>query len=226
MRRVVLAMVALAAGACTHALEVVNAQQYVVPVSYSRAAPVEVAIEPFAGRADAQWYFNVLVERLAAEPTVKAVQTDYRIGAEPAGEGGPDLVLALAPSVEYRSSVWNFFINWPGFLIFTPAWNGYVYRADVYTQVTVRDGSGNLLSEIDVPISYSIREADGDRCALANVSWLEVSAIALISGVYNAIVFDRDSIPALTAAVRGNYTDYVLGKLRPALAMASPPRSL
>ena len=41
-----------------------------------------------------------------------------------------DFIVKLDIPTEYKGSGWNFLINFPGFLIFTPAWNGYVYKVN------------------------------------------------------------------------------------------------
>ena len=142
------------------------------------------------------------------------MRTDY----EPAREDSfrPDLVLAIDPVVEYKSSGWNFLINWPGYVIFTPAWNGYVYRADIATQIVVTDREGRSLGTLGVPVSYSLRHAELDRTFYTALGWF-----ALGAGFYNARVFDRDLIDDLHVLVKGNYAAYVMGQLEPRIRTAA-----
>jgi hypothetical protein len=37
---------------------------------------------------------------------------------------------------------WNFLINWPGFVVFLPAWVGYGYHAEVETRLRIEDSEG------------------------------------------------------------------------------------
>lgn len=133
----------------------------------------------------------------------------------------PDLILSIDTHCEYRSSGWNFLINFPGFLVFAPAWNGYVYRADIATDVTIQDVDGDVLEHAHVLVSYNIREGDADRVVLAHVSWLEVGVLAFVGGIYNARTFDRDLIPELQLRVRSNYANYVMHQIEPQLRAAT-----
>jgi hypothetical protein len=223
MRAVSLCLIASALGACSHELEVKNLRMYATPrheVPSDRKP--SIAIVPFAGTPDEIFYYNALIERLSQDGAIGQLHTDYIHSrrATPAAND-PDLVLSITPKTEYRSSGWNFLINWPGFLIFTPAWNGYVYYADISTTVDISDRSGRVLSSNTIPISYSIREAEMDRTIFTGLTWLEVSALAFGGGIYNANVFDRDIVGSLEAHVKDNYTNYVYGQIGPKIAAAA-----
>jgi hypothetical protein len=205
---------------CSHELAVKNLDLYSAPTRLEGSEePINVAILPFAGGPDETYYFNALLDRIHQSPAVKEVRTDYIPGKDDAFR--PDVILAIKPSVQYRSSGWNFLINWPGFLIFTPAWNGYVYHADIMTHVAIHDANGQPVSEESIPISYSIRQAEMDRTIWTGLTWLEFSVLALVGGVYNAFVFDEDIVPQLQTQVRENYATYVGNAVRPKIISAA-----
>lgn len=204
---------------CSHELAVRNLDVYSAPVRLQGVEhPFRVAVLPFSGRPDETFYFNALVERIHQSPSVSEARTDYIAGK--AGSFEPDVILSIRPAIEYRSSGWNFLINWPGFLIFTPAWNGYVYHADIVTHVGIHDGDGNLVSQEDIPISYDIRQAEMDRTIWTGLTWLEVSVLALVGGIYNAFVFDDDILDQLQVQVKDNYTTYVANQVAPKIIAA------
>jgi len=214
------ACLGLVLGACSHDLQVKNLEMYSTPLRLSSVeTPPNVGILPYTGSPDGLFYFNAIVEQLNANPAIGDLQTDY-IPA-PGNRFQPDLVLSIQPQVNYRSSGWNFLINWPGFLIFTPAWNGYVYRADIITNVAINDRGGKQLGNTSVPISYSIRHAEMDRTIFTGLAWLEVSLLAFGGGIYNAQTFDRDVIGGLQPFVKSNYSTYVLGQVEPKLRAAA-----
>jgi len=223
---------ALAAVGCTHDLAVRNLGAYSAPMSLGggSGAPPTVGVRPFAGGPDDVFFFNTLVEKLNLSRSLGDVRTDYVPEAGRSSDFDPDIVLSIRPRVAYRSSGWNFLINWPGFLIFTPSWNGYVYHADVFTEVEIADGSGQPIDTVLVPISYSIRHAELDRTIFTGLAWFEVSALAFGGGIYNANVFDRDVIGGLQLQVKENYANYVMNQVYPKLRNASrsisaaPPR--
>lgn len=205
--------------ACTHELAVKNLDTYSTPTRLEGGdRRIRVAVLPFSGGPDETYYFNALLDRIHQSPAVAELRTDYIAGKSNSFK--PDVILSIHLQVSYRSSGWNFLINWPGFLIFTPAWNGYIYHADILTRVAIHDGSGNLVSEEQIAISYSIRQAEMDRTIWTGLAWLEVSALALIGGIYNAFVFDDDILPQLQVHVKDNYSTYVGNAVRPKILAA------
>ena len=112
--------------------------------------PPRIGIQPYTGPNEAFFFFNALVERLATSPAVEEVRTNYV-----AREGDsflPDLVLSIDHRLQYRSSGWNFLVNWPGFAVFMPGWIGYGYHADIETHVTIHDAQGALVArKVDPP---------------------------------------------------------------------------
>lgn len=220
-RLLAILLLAPMASACSHALAIKNLDVYATPVRMSSSDHTpKVAVLPFKGQHDSLFYFNSIVQSLSADPGIGELTTDYvaRRNAPPSSR--PDLILSISPHVEYRSSGWNFLINWPGFVIFTPAWNGYVYHADVVTDVAIHDGQGQLLTEATVPVSYSIRHAEMDRTIFTGLTWLEVSGLAFVGGIYNAFVFDRDLIGDLQVQAKDNYATFVTNQIRPKIRSA------
>jgi hypothetical protein len=206
--------------ACSHELAVKNMHMYQTPVSYAKAErPLNVAVLPFRGSNDDLFFYNALLERMNANPMVASLTTDYVPGRPLAAP--PDLVLGVRPSVRYRSSFVNFFVNWPGFIILTPTWNGYVYRADILTTVELCDADGRPYDQLDVPVSYNLRHADADRTIFTGLTWLEVSSLALFGGIYNAMNFDRDVIPPLQLMVKDSYGQFIAAQLNGKLQNAS-----
>jgi len=205
---------------CSHALTVKNLDAYAAPVQLASGdEKFTIAVLPYSGRPDGMFYFNSLVERIHNSPAVSELRTDYVPTKN--GRFEPVLIVSISALVDYRSSGWNFLINWPGFLIFTPAWNGYVYHADILTQVVIHDGEGKVLSEDEIPISYSIRQAEMDRTIFTGLTWLEVSLLAFGGGIYNANNFDEDIVGALQVHVKDNYVNYVASKVGPKLIAAA-----
>lgn len=214
-RFAVVGVVALAA--CAHDLQVKNIGTYQTAFNVPKSEQkLNVGIRPFTGTADDLFFFNTLVEKLSTSPAVDKLVTDAS-----AKDESLDVIFELQPSTRYRSSAANFFINFPGFIIFTPAWNGYVYRAEILTDIKMTDGSGEPLGQLQVPVSYNLRHADFNRTIFTGLTWLEVGVLALGGGIYNAIVFDRDAIAPLQLNVKDNYAGYVMGQMSPKLREAA-----
>jgi len=50
-----------------------------------------------------------------------------------------DVIATITVNSDYNGSGWNFLINWPGFLIWTPAWHGYRYTIEHDVNVLLTD---------------------------------------------------------------------------------------
>jgi hypothetical protein len=114
--------------------------------------------------------------------------------------------VGIAPS--YKGSGANFWINFPGFLVFAPAWNGYVYKVEYDVDVTLaRASDGVRIETFSLPIKLNIRHADYNR-TWTEVSWLEVGVIALVGGV-TFIQYDDNVSPLVADATKTTLGAYI-----------------
>jgi hypothetical protein len=208
-------LAALSLAACNHELQIKNLAMYQAPYRLdAELIRPRLGVLPFEGTPDDLFFFNSIVERLTRDPAIADLRTDYlpriaQVRPEQARLFVPDLVLAIRPKVTYRSSGWNFLINWPGFLIWAPAAMGYIHHADVMTTFVIHDREGKALDQLEVPMSFNLRYADGDRTIWAELGWLEVSALPFFSGIVFAKSVDRDVIPPFQVNVKDTYSNYV-----------------
>ena len=102
----------------------------------------------------------------------------------PSGERKADVVAKIVVQPEFRGSGWNFLINWPGFLIWAPAWHGYVYNVDLSADVLLTKAADNTkIDSWHIPIELNIRQAEFDR-TWTEIGWLEFGVIPLIGGIF------------------------------------------
>lgn len=95
-----------------------------------------------------------------------------------------DYIATIAIDSNYKGSGWNFLINWPGFLIFTPAWHGYKYTIEHNVSILLTDTkSGNQIGTIIVPVGLDIRHAAINR-TWTEIGWLEFGIIPLVGGIF------------------------------------------
>jgi hypothetical protein len=105
-----------------------------------------------------------------------------------------DYIATITIDSNYKGSGWNFLINWPGFLIFTPAWHGYNYNIEHNVSVLISNAeSGAKIDSIFTPIDLDIRHAAINR-TWTEIGWLEVGIIPLIGGVF-FIQYDNSVTP-------------------------------
>lgn len=123
-----------------------------------------------------------------------------------------DYIVNLDVVPEYKGSGWNFLINFPGFLIFTPAWNGYVYQVNYNLDVSLSNGADKKsFDRFSMPINLDVRHASYNR-TWTEVSWLEVGAIALISGIV-FIQYDDHVTPLVVDKIEQPVGEYIAGNI-------------
>jgi len=204
---VVIGLNGLAAG-CAHQLEVRNLEDY--KKSLTHGPRQNVAVLPFAGADENRPLFEHVTRALASHPSVKDLRTEWNWEETEPGFR-PDLVVEVAPRCEYSGSPWNLAISFPGFLLFTHAWHGYVYRADVSTDYKVYDpGSRREIAASTLETPFSMRHCDFGRAFWASTGWYTpgYGASSLLSGFY-MMTYDGDATAPFLEKIQAPYGEYV-----------------
>jgi len=133
-----------------------------------------------------------------------------------------DFIVKVKTSSEYKGSGWNFLINWPGFLVWAPAWHGYDYRVIYGFDMDITDTkTGTSLPRLSTPIDLDIRHADMNR-TWTELSWLEWSMIAFIGGIVFTR-YDKSLTPQLINAIETKIGDYTSSKIGSTVIAARTP---
>ncbi len=205
---------------CSHGVTIKNMDDYVDTINLTGSSkPVFIGIRPYLGGIEGVKYHNAVVEKLNSySRSFGKIQTDYEGKGPSSEELKPDFILRISPLVKYESSFWNLPISWPGFMLFTPAWHGYVYVARITTEVVVYDRSGNRIKEIPLETNYGIRHAELDRTFWSEgLGWISFSATVLLSGIYCGAQCDTDITNEVFFRVKDNYANYVTRHIMKAL---------
>ena len=204
---------------CYHAMEITNSGDYFSPPSPPLVKPVKLGVtsssvtDPKNSR-----YVSAVVDALQKSGNFERVLYPYSLTAN---QGQADMLIDIAINPKYDGSGANFWINWPGFFIFAPAIWGYKYSAEIDTRVSITNLKDNTSRQIAVPTRYIFRHADMSR-TWTEVSWFEVSIIALVGGaVFTG--YDNDVTPEFITTVSPNYGAYVSRKIIDALPVMSSP---
>ncbi len=206
--RIAVAFVTLPLGlvACTHAMHVKNLDEYRKSVAV--AGPVRVALEDGSTSPDEHTYFTFVHEALATHAGVEVA-----LAAELPADFRPDVTVRVRPHPAYHGSGWNYVIAFPGFVLFTHAWNGFVYSADLTTDVELRDGSAAPATS-SLPAHYRVRYCDADRGIATSSGWYTPGwgGLNAVIGVF-MVPWDPDGTPAFQREVRSAYGDYVANSI-------------
>jgi hypothetical protein len=206
--------------ACTHTMQVKNLRDYSLEPTHSTRR--DVAVVRYTGSGEGRIFFQHIVQALRAHPSVAQLRTDWRWDTyEPGFE--PDIVLRITPRVDYRGSFWNLPITFPGFLIFTHAWSGYVYTGDAVTQIEIYDpASRRVVESSEIPTRYRMRHTAFDRAFWAVSGWWMpgYGATALLSGLV-FIGYDDEATDPFHQEIERPYGEYLAEKvMRPAIEYA------
>jgi len=188
---------------CTHQLRVKNIGAY---QSHSMAPlePQGVTVGIISGTNDP--YMKALVKNVGQ--ALGTYNADVVLPYIPQSGSTVDIETRIGIIPTYQGSGWNFLINFPGFILFVPAWNGYIYNVHYQVDVMMADGrSKQRIDSFQVPIHLDVRHAEMDR-TWTEISWFEIGIIAFVGGLYFT-QYDPDVTPLLTEHVGNTLGDYI-----------------
>lgn len=210
--------------ACTHSLRIVDAEETHSPSRLERSVRIAVRSGVNSGEYDERLLVDFVYDALIRHSSVERVAlAGY---APPDFE--PDLLVTLTPRTEYDGSGLNFLITFPGFIVFTHAWNGFNYEADVETDVIVATPDGRELGRTLVPANYDLRHSSFFRGAMTSSGWYTPfwGAINIVIGGF-MVRYDDDATEPFLDEVRDRYgrmvADQVILIARDHIAASLPP---
>lgn len=212
LRLVSLLVLGLSVG-CSHTLTVQNYPDADFRGS-APSSPLVVGLVDQGGGEHSDEYVEAIAQGLQIQPGVERVVFPYTSGAQ------VDAVAQVDVNPVYEGSGLNFLINWPGFLVFAPAWNGYIYHADPETRVQILSADGEAVHTVDWDHEYEFHQSDIGR-TWTQLGWLEYGVTPLIGGLV-FIQYDTDQTPHFIDEVSDNYGRQVAQKIAHALAVLEP----
>ncbi len=120
-----------------------------------------------------------------------------------------DVIANISVVSKQRGSGWNFWADFPGFLIWFPSWHGYNYHVMYDIDVTLNDAkTGKLINSMYIPVRLDVKHADIDRTWVDGVAWPTLGVSALIGGLHN-MMYDETLTPLVEQEVSPVLADYV-----------------
>jgi len=196
-----LAVTVLLLTGCAHRLEIKNLRDYQNTNLSALEEPLAIGIVPAPMDVEEQRLVSGIGHSL------KKYSANTILPYTSASRQKVDIIADIGINSRYEGSGVNFLINFPGFLIWTPAWNGYVYHATYNFNIRLtRAADGTLIDTWPMTVNLSLRQAEIDR-TWTEISWFEVGAIAFFGGIA-FIQYDDDVTPLLIDEISdpiGNY---------------------
>ncbi len=177
---------------CSHELEIQNIDRFSNRVVDASQAGLVVGITlDSIGVED-----DLLVQEVSMALTRQA---NYHVVYPASVYARSDVSIRLAlVDKEKSGSIGNFFVCFPGFLLFTHAWLGYKYHASatVRCDLTVT-ATGEPIRTLEIPIDLEMRQAELDRTwANGVIGWYYLGIPCFINGFF-CVPYDPDLDPAL-----------------------------
>jgi len=208
-RLTILALLAISTtSACTHQMEVKNLHEFSKASSAQRQ--LTLALEDRSTTPAERAYFDYVREALAVHPAVRSVKVLPNVPPDFA----PDYVVAVHPRADYRGSWLNYFITFPGFLLFTHAWNGFVYRADLVTEIALSRPGAAPATASPIATDYDMRHCDFGRGFWTSSGWYTpgYGALNALIGLW-MVRYDDDATPEFQSEVRSAYGSYIANSI-------------
>jgi hypothetical protein len=201
-----LVLIAIMAG-CSHPLQIINPHEY--DAFYYTRTPYlvnEVAIGVSPASSDQEEVFiGYICDSLNG---IGNVSIQYPYVKSP--EHPVDYVLDLDVSVTYGGAGSNFYVSFPGFIVFAPAWHGYNYSADIITEVSITDyKTGMVISQASLQTLYKCVQAEFDRTWI-EIGWLPFTfgAIPLLGGLV-FMEYDPDITDSFNYELSAPYGEWI-----------------
>ncbi len=120
---------------CTHQMRVKNLSDFSVSPT-STGNSFDVALAPYKGSEELRSFYSETLDALNRHPDIKTVRGQWTLHGV-SDEFNPEYIVDLDISANYKGSGWNYPITFPGCYLFICAANGYVYKADVTTDILI-----------------------------------------------------------------------------------------
>jgi hypothetical protein len=120
-----------------------------------------------------------------------------------------DVIANISVVSAQRGSGWNYWADFPGFLIWFPTWHGYNYNVMYDIDVTLNDAkTGKLINSMFIPVRLDVKHADISRTWVDGVAWPTLGATALIGGLPH-MMYDETVTPLVEQEIAPVLADYV-----------------
>lgn len=187
---------------CSHHLEINNLHEYQTSSFSTLPKDLTIGVTTSSPEKDGK----TLVTGMATSLSKYSSNVIYPYA--PSSGKKPDIITNVAIHPKHEGSGLNFLINFPGFLVWAPAWNGYQYYPSYDINIDIVSGSDNSrIDSFKIPIKLDVNHSDIGR-TWTEISWFEVGSIALISG-FVFINYDDDITPMVEREIKGPIGDYL-----------------
>jgi len=202
----IMVIIALFVSGCTHPLTVKNLNSY----RNTGLTPLEKRISIGIIPSTSDIHCERLVKSVGE--SLGRYSADVLLPYSPTSSRQVDILANISILPDYQGSGWNFLVNFPGFLVFAPAWNGYIYNVAYHVDIDLSNALTNKnIAKFNLPINLDVRHADFDR-TWTEISWFEVGVCALVGGIMFT-QYDPDVSPLVVDTIKTELGDYIANEI-------------
>lgn len=193
-------LAAIIAG-CSHPLTVMNLDQYRNTTDISLDHRLKLGISAKAADVNGHRLIHAIGRNLLKYNVESATLAK--------DDKAVDVLANISVAAENRGSGWNFWADFPGFLIWYPTLEGYNYHVMYDISVSLNDAvSGELINTFFLPVRLQVKHADISRTWVDGVAWPTLGLSALIGG-FPHMRFDEEIAPLVELETAPILADYV-----------------
>ena len=192
---------------CKHSLNVKNIDDY----SYFISTPLQKNVSIGLMTETKDVYCDVLADSISN--SLGRYFPDIHILNGLSGPKDVDVIADISITPNYKGSAWNFLINFPGFIVLAPVWNGYIYKVNYNVDVELIS-SVNLkrIDSFEIPVELDIRHADINRTWTNGMWVLDYGLTAFVGGLFY-VNYDESVSPLLAYDLKSSIGYYVAQKI-------------
>ena len=204
MKRLLFPLIVLAAclSGCTHPMRITNLNNYHNRTVIALEEPLRIGIRANAADLNGHRMIHAIGRDLLkynAQSTTAVDDTSEFI----------DVIANISVVSKYKGSGWNYWADFPGFLVWFPAWHGYNYTVLYDIDVTLNDAkTGSLINSFYIPVNLGVKHADISRTWVTGVAWPTLGLSALIGGLPH-MTYDQTVTPLIRQEADPILADYV-----------------
>lgn len=200
-----LLLLAAILGGCTHPMTIKNLSTYQSKTSISLEQQQLIGLHAKAADINGHRLIYAIERDLlkynAKSTTVVTEDLDKDLSL--------DILADISVLAHQRGSGWNFWADFPGFLIWFPTWHGYNYKVMYDIDIKLNDArSKKLIEQMFIPVRLNVKHADIHRTWVDGVAWPTLGLTALIGGLPH-MNYDENVTPLVELEVAPILADYV-----------------
>lgn len=200
---------------CRHPIDVTNLHCYHNRTITALDKPLTMRIRGHAADLHGHRMIDAITRDL--------LRYNIRAATRPEPNNPGEVAATISLKTDRRGSGWNYWADFPGFLVWFPAWHGYNYHVLYDIDIDLRDArTGKRINSLYIPVSLNVKHADRNRTWINGMSWPTLGLTSLIGGLSH-MEYDETVTPLVNQYAGPVLADYVAQQIALTLQYYNTP---